>query len=130
MRQTPNKKARGRPRSQGSLFAQAYNRQELARKRNLPRRRLAASLGRALWVRIPILTLPCAVRIGILTHRARPRLAAKRYEGCPVFSNFFIQRPIFASVLSIFVTLAGGIALFGLPIAQYPDITPPTVEVS
>jgi multidrug efflux pump len=47
-----------------------------------------------------------------------------------VFSNFFINRPIFASVLSIFVTLAGGIALFALPIAQYPDITPPTVEVS
>src|SRR5213076_688624 len=47
-----------------------------------------------------------------------------------VFSSFFINRPIFASVLSIIVTLAGGIALFSLPIAQYPDITPPTVEVS
>ena len=47
-----------------------------------------------------------------------------------LFSNFFINRPIFASVLSIVVTLAGGIALFTLPIAQYPEITPPTVEVS
>src|SRR5207248_5276406 len=47
----------------------------------------------------------------------------------PMFSKFFIDRPIFASVLSIIVTLAGGIALFGLPIAQYPEITPPTVEV-
>ncbi len=47
-----------------------------------------------------------------------------------MFSNFFINRPIFASVLSIIVTLAGGIALFTLPIAQYPEITPPTVEVS
>ncbi len=47
-----------------------------------------------------------------------------------MFSRFFINRPIFASVLSIVVTLAGGIALFTLPIAQYPDITPPTVEVS
>jgi multidrug efflux pump subunit AcrB len=47
-----------------------------------------------------------------------------------VFSNFFINRPIFASVLSIVITLAGGIALFTLPIAQYPEITPPTVEVS
>jgi HAE1 family hydrophobic/amphiphilic exporter-1/multidrug efflux pump len=47
-----------------------------------------------------------------------------------VFSNFFISRPIFASVLSIVITLAGGIALFTLPIAQYPEITPPTVEVS
>ncbi|HEX3726449.1 MAG TPA: multidrug efflux RND transporter permease subunit [Pirellulales bacterium] len=47
-----------------------------------------------------------------------------------MFSNFFINRPIFASVLSIVITLAGGIALFTLPIAQYPEITPPTVEVS
>jgi multidrug efflux pump subunit AcrB len=46
-----------------------------------------------------------------------------------VFSSFFIHRPIFASVLSIIITLAGGVALFTLPIAQYPDITPPTVEV-
>src|SRR6201993_2129460 len=47
-----------------------------------------------------------------------------------MFSRFFIDRPIFASVLSIIVTLGGGIALFTLPIAQYPEITPPTVEVS
>ncbi len=47
-----------------------------------------------------------------------------------MFSNFFIHRPIFASVLSIVITLAGGIALFTLPIAQYPEIAPPTVEVS
>src|SRR5215211_7676530 len=47
-----------------------------------------------------------------------------------MFSRFFINRPIFASVLSIVITLAGGIALFSLPIAQYPEIAPPTVEVS
>jgi multidrug efflux pump len=47
-----------------------------------------------------------------------------------MFSKFFIDRPIFATVLSIFVTLAGGIALFALPVTQYPEITPPTVEVS
>ena len=47
-----------------------------------------------------------------------------------MFSAFFIDRPIFASVLSIIITLAGGIALFTLPVAQYPEITPPTVEVS
>ncbi len=47
-----------------------------------------------------------------------------------MFSNFFINRPIFASVLSIIITLAGGIAVVSLPIAQYPEITPPTVEVS
>src|SRR6476659_4278620 len=47
-----------------------------------------------------------------------------------VFSRFFINRPIFASVLSIVIVLAGSIALFTLPVAQYPEITPPTVEVS
>src|SRR5256884_4077463 len=47
-----------------------------------------------------------------------------------MFSRFFINRPIFASVLSIVIVLVGGIALFTLPIAQYPEITPPTVEVS
>src|SRR6478736_5813581 len=47
-----------------------------------------------------------------------------------MFSRFFIDRPIFASVLSIVVVLGGSIALFTLPVAQYPEITPPTVEVS
>src|SRR3954466_11780943 len=47
-----------------------------------------------------------------------------------MFSKFFIDRPIFAAVLSIVVTLGGGIAVWSLPIAQYPEITPPTVEVS
>jgi len=47
-----------------------------------------------------------------------------------MFSRFFIDRPIFASVLSIVITLAGGISLFTLPVTQYPEITPPTVEVS
>jgi multidrug efflux pump subunit AcrB len=47
-----------------------------------------------------------------------------------MFSKFFIDRPIFASVLSIVITLAGGIAVWTLPIAQYPEITPPTVEVA
>jgi multidrug efflux pump subunit AcrB len=47
-----------------------------------------------------------------------------------MFSRFFIDRPIFASVMSIIITLGGSIALFTLPIAQYPDITPPTVEVT
>ena len=47
-----------------------------------------------------------------------------------MFTRFFIDRPIFASVLSIIVVLAGTVALFTLPVAQYPEITPPTVEVS
>jgi multidrug efflux pump len=47
-----------------------------------------------------------------------------------MFSKFFIDRPIFAAVLSIVVVLAGGISYLALPVAQYPEITPPTVEVS
>src|SRR6059058_263365 len=47
-----------------------------------------------------------------------------------MISHFFIDRPIFASVLSIVFVLAGGVAVFTLPIAQYPDVTPPTVLVT
>jgi hydrophobe/amphiphile efflux-1 (HAE1) family protein len=47
-----------------------------------------------------------------------------------VISRFFINRPIFAAVLSIVITLAGVLAVGVLPIAQYPDITPPTVQVT
>ncbi|TRW95128.1 efflux RND transporter permease subunit [Candidatus Methylobacter oryzae] len=46
------------------------------------------------------------------------------------FTHFFIDRPIFASVLSIVIVIVGGLALIGLPIAQYPEIAPPTVQVS
>ena len=47
-----------------------------------------------------------------------------------MISNYFIDRPIFASVISIIITLAGTIAIFALPVAQYPEITPPTVQVT
>jgi multidrug efflux pump subunit AcrB len=47
-----------------------------------------------------------------------------------VFSRFFIRRPIFASVLSIVITLAGGLSLFTLPLAQFPQVSPPTVQVT
>jgi len=46
-----------------------------------------------------------------------------------MFSRFFIDRPIFAAVLSIFVVLAGLAAMRVLPIAQYPEIAPPVVQV-
>src|SRR6187455_2519215 len=46
-----------------------------------------------------------------------------------MFCRFFIDRPIFAAVLSILVTLAGGLAVWTLPVAQYPPIAPPTVQV-
>jgi multidrug efflux pump len=45
-------------------------------------------------------------------------------------SRFCIDRPIFASVISIVITLGGVLAMFSLPIAQYPDITPPQITIS
>lgn len=47
-----------------------------------------------------------------------------------MFSRFFIDRPILASVPSILITLLGLAAVFTLPVSQYPEITPPTVQVS
>src|SRR5947207_13938986 len=46
-----------------------------------------------------------------------------------MFSHFFIERPIFAAVLSIVITLAGSVAAVNLPLAQYPQITPPSIIV-
>jgi len=45
------------------------------------------------------------------------------------FSRFFIDRPIFAAVLSIVIFLAGGIAMFALPISEYPEVVPPSIVV-
>ena len=46
------------------------------------------------------------------------------------FAHFFIDRPIFAAVISILITLLGGVAYFALPVAQYPEIAPPTINVT
>ena len=47
-----------------------------------------------------------------------------------MFSKFFIERPIFATVLALIIIVAGLVTLRMLPIEQYPDITPPTVQVN
>lgn len=47
-----------------------------------------------------------------------------------MFSKFFIDRPIFATVIAVLMVLAGAMCYFTLPVSQYPDITPPTVRVS
>ena len=44
-------------------------------------------------------------------------------------SKFFIRRPIFAIVISIIIVLLGTISLLSLPIAQYPQISPPTINI-
>ena len=46
------------------------------------------------------------------------------------FSHFFIDRPIFAVVLSIIIIVVGAIAYIGLPVAQFPDVAPPTITVT
>ena len=46
------------------------------------------------------------------------------------FARFFIDRPVFAAVISIVIVIAGAIAALNLPIAQYPEIAPPTIVVS
>jgi HAE1 family hydrophobic/amphiphilic exporter-1 len=45
-------------------------------------------------------------------------------------ARFFIDRPVFAAVISIAITLIGAIAVFRLPISEYPDIAPPTVQIT
>ena len=45
------------------------------------------------------------------------------------FSSFFIDRPVFASVLSAFILIAGAISLFNLPVSEYPEVVPPSVVV-
>src|ERR1700757_4544921 len=47
-----------------------------------------------------------------------------------MFSHFFIDRPIFATVLSIVIVIVGAVAVAGLPLAQYPEVAPPTVNVT
>ena len=47
-----------------------------------------------------------------------------------MISKFFIERPVLANVLAIVIVLIGGVAAFSLPVAQYPNIVPPTVSVT
>ncbi len=47
-----------------------------------------------------------------------------------MFSKFFINRPIFSTVVSLLILLAGIVSIINLPIEQYPDLTPPSVQVS
>src|SRR6266404_211754 len=46
------------------------------------------------------------------------------------FSHFFVDRPIFASVISIILTIVGAISYRALPISEFPEIAPPTIVVS
>jgi HAE1 family hydrophobic/amphiphilic exporter-1 len=47
-----------------------------------------------------------------------------------MISKFFIERPVLANVIAILIVVIGAVALSGLPVAQYPDVVPPTVQVT
>ena len=47
-----------------------------------------------------------------------------------MFSKLFIERPVLANVVAILLVLIGAVSVFKLPVAQYPDIVPPTVQVT
>src|ERR1700704_3431655 len=47
-----------------------------------------------------------------------------------MIARFFVDRPVFATVISVVIVLAGLVARYTLPVAQYPDVTPPTVLVT
>src|SRR6266852_5673064 len=84
------------------------------------------------WFRQPV--VGCGLRHGCRRSR-RPAGACHvaphfTQEAPRVISHFFIDRPVFASVLSIVIVLAGVVAYFTLPVAQYPEVTPPTVLVT
>ena len=46
-----------------------------------------------------------------------------------MISKFFIERPVLSNVIALLMILIGAVALLNLPIAQYPDVVPPTVQV-
>src|SRR6516225_8492523 len=62
--------------------------------------------------------------------RCRWQAGSQALDGLTLISRFFIDRPIFATVLSVVITLTGGVALAYLPVAQYPRISPPGISVS
>jgi HAE1 family hydrophobic/amphiphilic exporter-1 len=47
-----------------------------------------------------------------------------------MISKFFIERPVLANVLAVLMIVIGGVALFALPIAEYPNVVPPTISVT
>src|SRR6201981_2718426 len=61
-----------------------------------------------------------------MLHKGR----APRADGTVMISKFFIERPVLANVLAILMIVVGMVALFGLPVAQYPEVVPPTVQVT
>ena len=63
--------------------------------------------------------------------RADPTRPAGRQPGCArVIAQFFIERPVLANVIAILTLVLGSVAIIGLPVNQYPQLTPPTIQVT
>src|SRR5262249_52227548 len=73
---------------------------------------------------------PCRREEGLRERQQARGLTPLATQRAAVISRFFIDRPIFATVLSVVITLTGSISLLYLPVAQYPRITPPGVSIS
>ena len=58
------------------------------------------------------------------------KLPPPRSEGAAMISKFFIERPVLANVIAILIVVIGAVAVFALPVAQYPNVVPPTVSVT
>src|SRR6266498_742438 len=81
----------------------------------------------------PASSMPCRGRKSIQSYRPRnPRPPSRPDRNNPrvMISKFFIERPVLANVLAILMIVIGGVALFALPVAQYPEVVPPTVQVT
>src|SRR5438045_1055794 len=55
---------------------------------------------------------------------------SRAWTGPNMISKFFIERPVLSNVIALLMVLIGGVALFSLSVAQYPDVVPPTVQVT
>ena len=76
-----------------------------------------------------------AVPGNLVTPTTQALTAAAAPSGIPasqtfMLAKFFIERPVLANVIAILTMVLGGVAIFALPVAQYPPITPPTVQVT
>ena len=76
-------------------------------------------------------------RVGTAARRSRARrstrnddadVSRRRRSSAAMFSNFFIERPVLANVIAILMVVIGAVALLRLPVAQYPNVVPPTVS--
>ena len=74
---------------------------------------------------------------GLMTVRAGREDRAGSEDGClagsgscAMISKFFIERPVLANVIAILMVVIGAVSVFKLPVAQYPDVVPPTVQVT